>query len=66
MCTTYLPTMLVRDWVSKGQTVPFRDADWTDHPAELRELISQMLNIEPSSRPSAEEVLAHSYFNLDE
>lgn len=40
MCTTYLPTQLVRDWISKGQTVPFRDADWTDHPAELRDLIS--------------------------
>ncbi len=66
MCTTYLPTQLARDWVSKGLNVPFRDADWTDHSEKLKDLISKMLSINPEVRLSAEQALEHPFFNLED
>lgn len=68
MCTTYLPSQLSRDWISKGATVPFREADWAERPnfKVLQGLIESMLRIDPSQRPSAEELLGHPYFSIDE
>jgi len=64
MCTTYLPNQLSRDWVAKGQTLPMRDADWLDRPADLKDLIAKMVAVDPAERISAQEALEHPYLSI--
>jgi len=64
MCTTYLPDQICRDWWVKDQTVPFREDEWTNRSPELKDLISKMLRVEPTTRISAQEAMNHPYLQV--
>lgn len=51
--------------IKKGK-FQFKSKIWNVVSAEAKDLISQMLTLEPSERPSCREVLNHKWFNKDE
>jgi calcium-dependent protein kinase len=54
----------VMDKVRRGQ-FSFSSKIWSVISSEAKNLISQMLTLDPATRPSCREVLSHAWFNKD-
>ena len=52
MCTAYKPTKLANFRYGQGP-IPFRDRDWKKYDKHLKELIIQLLEIDPGKRISS-------------
>jgi serine/threonine protein kinase len=44
--------------------IPFRDRDWKKRSHEHKDLVSKLLEFDPTKRISAEEALLHPWFSI--
>jgi calcium/calmodulin-dependent protein kinase I len=60
MAVAYKPTAIANYKYGNGP-IPFRKVDWRKRPL-LQDLVTGMLEFDPEKRLSAEEALAHEWF----
>jgi len=61
MCVAYKPTQISGYKYGEGP-IPFRRIDWRKRSKEVQDLISKLLEVDPTKRLSAKEALEHPWF----
>ncbi|CAK60167.1 unnamed protein product (macronuclear) [Paramecium tetraurelia] len=65
MSCGYKPTQIQGSYKYSQGPIPFRKFDWKKRSKELQNLITQMLEMDPNKRPSCQELMQHSWFEID-
>ena len=63
MAVAYKPTQVGGYEYGTGD-LPFRKRDWRGRSEELKNLISQCLEVDPEKRITAEDALQHPFFTI--
>ena len=63
MSVAYKPTQIAGYKYGQGP-IPFRKFDWKKRSHELQDLVTNLLEVDPGRRISAEEALQHPWFQI--
>ncbi|CAK92829.1 unnamed protein product (macronuclear) [Paramecium tetraurelia] len=65
MSCGYKPTQIQGSYKYSQGPIPFRKFDWKKRSKELQNIITLMLDMDPNKRPSCQELMQHSWFEID-